>query len=80
MDETLKGIIVDSLGINPDQYREDLRADEIDAWDSVMHVSLVLAIEQAFQVQFQTDDIPGMNSVERIKAALQTALSSNSPT
>ena len=43
--------------------RPETTADDIAGWDSVMHVSLVLAVEQAFQVRFTSSEIANLQSV-----------------
>lgn len=37
--------------------------DDIEAWDSVMHVNLVLHVEQAFGVRFSSAEIAGLGDV-----------------
>jgi len=40
----------------------------IDAWDSVQHLSIVMALEQSVGVQFDPEDIDKMKSVSEIEA------------
>jgi acyl carrier protein len=42
-----------------------LRYNEIPAWDSVGHMMLVAAIENAFDVMIDTDDVLAMDSPEK---------------
>jgi len=35
-------------------------ADDIDGWDSMMHINLIIAIEQRFGVKFAAAEIAGM--------------------
>ncbi len=41
------------------------------SWDSLKHVSLILAIENAFSVKFTMPEITSVNSVSSIKQLLQ---------
>jgi acyl carrier protein len=37
--------------------RDDMTADDIDGWDSLMHINLVIAMERAFRIKFATAEI-----------------------
>ena len=52
---------VESLGVKENQV-ESLEYQSIPAWDSVGHMGLIAAIEDAFDIQFETDDIVDFNS------------------
>lgn len=45
--------------------------DTIATWDSLHHVQLILALEEEFNVQFEFDEIPAMQSVAIIDAMLR---------
>ena len=60
---------VDSLEISKDDV-EGLTYQSISAWDSVGHMELVAAIENAFDIMMDTDDIIDFNSFERGKEIL----------
>ena len=49
---------------------EGLTYQSISAWDSVGHMSLVAALEDAFEIMFDTDDIIDFNSYEKGKEIL----------
>ena len=42
-----------------------LKYQDIEAWDSVGHMSLVSALEDAFDIMMDTDDIIDLNSYEK---------------
>lgn len=42
-----------------------LKYTEIPAWDSVGHMGLIAAIEDAFDIMMETDDIIDFNSYEK---------------
>ena len=37
-------------------------ADDIDGWDSMMHINLIIAIEKRFGVKFAAAEISGMKA------------------
>ena len=62
-------IFSDNLGVSKDDV-EGLTYQSISAWDSVGHMELVAAIEDAFDIMMDTDDIIDFNSFERGKEIL----------
>lgn len=46
--------------------------ETIHVWDSLKHISIIFAIEDAFEIQFSEEDIPNLNSVKIIAAAIAT--------
>ncbi len=47
-----------------------LKYQDIKAWDSVGHMGLVAAIEEAFDIMMETEDIIDFNSFEKGKEIL----------
>ena len=47
-----------------------LKYQDIEAWDSVGHMSLIAALEEAFDIMMDTDDIIDLSSYEKGKAIL----------
>ena len=68
--EKLKEIYVESLGISDDVFSGELGYGTIPQWDSVAHMGLVAAIEDAFDIMLDTDDIIDMSSVIKVKEIL----------
>ncbi len=59
-----------TLGISPAQIRDDLTYNSIPEWDSVGHMALVAALETAFDVMLDTNDILDLSSVARAREIL----------
>ena len=38
-------------------------AKDIPAWDSVMHVTLMIAVERAFKLRFKSGEVAGLKNV-----------------
>ena len=70
MDEKLRAIFADVFGISDADYNDRLSTQTLKAWDSVTHLSLLLAIEQGFGVSFEPEEATAMTSVAAIKKAL----------
>ena len=59
----------EALEISEDQAK-GLKYNSIPSWDSVGHMSLVSAIEDAFDIMMDTDDIIDFSSFEKGKDIL----------
>jgi acyl carrier protein len=70
MEEKLKKVFADSLGIDKDLVTDALKYNLIPEWDSVAHMSLVAAIEDEFDIMLDTDDIIDMSSFKKAKEIL----------
>ncbi len=53
-----------------EEQLEELTYQSIAEWDSVGHMSLIAAIEDAFDIMMDTDDIIDLNSYEKGKEIL----------
>lgn len=56
-----------------EEQLKGLQYQDIDAWDSVGHMSLIAALEDAFDIMMDTDDIIDLNSYEKGKEILSKA-------
>lgn len=62
--EKYKNAFAEGLEISEDQV-EGLEYQAIPQWDSVGHMGLVAAIEDAFDIMMDTDDIIDLSSFEK---------------
>jgi acyl carrier protein len=69
-DAKLKDCFSQSLGIPLGRVADDLAYNTIKEWDSVGHMALVAAIEGAFDLMLDTDDILGLSSVGEARKIL----------
>lgn len=67
--EKYKKAFAEGLEVSEDKV-EGLVYQGIDAWDSVGHMSLISALEDAFDIMMDTDDIIDFNSFEKGKEIL----------
>ena len=47
----------EGLGIELEDVNEDLEFNSIEEWDSIGHMGLIEALEESFDISFETDDI-----------------------
>ena len=62
--EKYKRAFMESLDVEEDQLA-GLSYQDVPAWDSVGHMGLISELEDAFDIQLETDDIVDFNSYEK---------------
>ena len=55
--------IFDDLFLDPVAVTPLLSAKEVPEWDSLMHISLMVAVEKAFAVRFRVGEVEHMKNV-----------------
>lgn len=50
-------------------------ASEVDGWDSVTHVSLLVAVQQHFGVKFRTAELEGLRNVGQLVDLIHARMS-----
>jgi acyl carrier protein len=69
--ESIRDIFAAELGLPSDEFRSDLKYGETPEWDSASHMIIVLALEERFEIAFESDEIVMLSSVGAIEAALR---------
>jgi acyl carrier protein len=46
-------------------------AEDVDAWDSLMHVTLMLNIEKAFGVRFASSEVAGLKNIGELVGLIE---------
>ena len=67
--EKYNNAFVETFEITEDKLT-GLKYQDIPAWDSVGHMSLIAALEDAFDIMMDTDDIIDLSSYEKGKEIL----------
>lgn len=49
---------------------DDTSTNDIEDWDSVAHIKLVLALEHEFNIRLTTDEVASIKKVEDFKLAI----------
>ena len=62
--EKYNNAFIVSLDVQEDELA-GLKYQDVPAWDSVGHMGLISELEDAFDIQFATDDIVEFNSYEK---------------
>lgn len=70
MDRNLERMLAEVLEIPVTTITDDLEMKNVEIWDSLKHMELVMSLENHFGIQFSFDDIVTMKSVREIKRVL----------
>ena len=52
------------FNINDNQLNKDFTFNNVEDWDSIVHLSLITELEDTFNVMFETEDILSFGSYE----------------
>jgi acyl carrier protein len=77
LDSRLVEAVASVFGLSDDEVKPESSQENVPDWDSVGHLNLILAIEDAYGVQFSTAQIPELTSVAAIQRALDKLNSSS---
>ena len=69
--EKYRAAFAEALEIDESQITDELAFDAIPEWDSVGHMRLMAALEDAFDIMFETEDIMDFSSVAVGKTILK---------
>jgi len=59
----LTEVIQDQLDLDDLQLSASTKAVDVEGWDSLAHVRIMISVEQAFGMRFQTAQITGVSNV-----------------
>ena len=71
MDSKVFNIISRIMGAPLERITESSSPDSIEQWDSLKHIQLILAIEEAFGVQLTDQEVVSVRDVRSIIALLR---------
>ena len=70
MDERLRHIVSQVLAIDAQAIGDDASPATIDSWDSLRHMSLIVAIEDEFEMRFDDRVLPSLVTFRGIREAV----------
>jgi acyl carrier protein len=68
----IQTIIADKLDIPPGTIRLESKAVDLNGWDSVNHIMIIIGVEEAFNFKFRLEEIGEMDSVQKLLRAVET--------
>lgn len=60
--EKYNAAFIETFAVDVEKLGDDFNSESVDNWDSVLQLSLVTAVEDAFDVMFEPEDIMDFKS------------------
>ncbi|MBC9030946.1 acyl carrier protein [Sphingomonas sp. JC676] len=73
-EDKLKQVVADVLDVDVATIGADFSMDTVEQWDSLRHMTLVLAIEDAFSISIPDDEAANITSWPLIKVVVEEQL------
>jgi acyl carrier protein len=74
-EDRLKRIVADVLEVEPDAVGPDFSMDNVEQWDSLRHLTLVLAIEDEFGISVPDEEAANITSWPLIRLVVEEQVS-----
>lgn len=72
--ERIRSVMGAVFGVDPDSIDDNATPGRIEQWDSMRHMSLILALEDEFGVRFSDEEVSELMSFKLIELALKNLL------
>jgi len=69
--DQVRETVAETLNIASSSVTAESSADNIDAWDSLAQVNLMISLEQTFDIILDVEDFMNLNSVSAITAFVE---------
>jgi acyl carrier protein len=70
--------VFDDVFLEPVELTPELSADDVEEWDSLIHIALVVAVEKAFNIRFRVGEVEGTKNVGEFANLIITRLNGQS--
>lgn len=71
VEETVKNIIANTLGVSINEVEEDTAIGDIPSWDSLNHLQIIARLEKEFGIRFTPDVMMELEDVSDIVKAVE---------
>ncbi len=71
MKDKLKQILSSTLNVPEEQIREESSVENMEAWDSLAHLNIILSLEQSFGISITPEEAIEMTSLRSMRKKLR---------
>jgi len=64
--DQVRQVVSETIEVPEEKIDEHTTANELDEWDSLAQVNLMMALEQAFDLELEVEDFMNLNSIQKI--------------
>ena len=72
--EKVQHVVSDVLDLEDLVISEETTASEVEDWDSIMHVEIIVELENTFDVKFRTVEIEDFKKVGDIVSSIESKI------
>jgi acyl carrier protein len=69
--DKLKGVILRELALDEYPITEETLANEVPGWDSLNHIRVLTAVEDAFGIRFKSHEVMRLKNVGELDALVR---------
>ena len=71
MNERIKKVMAKSLDTTVEKITENIVQEDIDEWDSINHIKMIVAFEREFDITIPDEQVANMISFRLIESVIQ---------
>lgn len=75
-EDALKAVMAGVLELEPGAVGPGTTSDTVEGWDSLKHMRLVIALEEAFGISIPDEEVATMTSYDIVKLVVQEQVGS----
>jgi acyl carrier protein len=70
IDERIKDVMAGVFGVDVDTLNEESSQDNVEGWDSIKHLDLIVSLEEEFSVSIPLEEIGNMTNFRYINITI----------
>lgn len=74
VDARIREVMSEILEVEPGAIRDGFQRDDAPGWDSLNHLRLVSALEEAFRIKFTMKEVGEMDRYETVRQMISSRL------
>lgn len=69
--DEVRELMANTFGVDESELPDDVSQETLHRWTSLYHMTLLLALEERFSINFSMEEMPEMTSLPKIVATLE---------
>jgi len=70
--DKLKSTILKELKLDEFEISEEMTADQVPGWDSLSHLNVILAVEQDFNIRFNSYELLKLKNIGELQSLINS--------
>ncbi len=66
--EEINRVLAENLQVSLEDVSKNLKMEDVDHWDSLSHMNLIVALENVLKIELSGDDIAEMTTFDSVRA------------